>query len=311
MMEATSIAADVGVLEPSDRGIVLSRHLLIPRIRAAYDLACTDPGLDEHEAWIHDVRVASRRLVEALDLARPILPDDPRDRVRRRAQRMRRRLGRTRELDVVLRDFENLCTRLDLPECTRQSIRSYVDLKREEAVNAAEAALPMSKRMKQREQALDLTRFNEAPRLAWRDLAARHICSRTEEADHLLDAMAEPRRVEEHHELRIRFKRVRYTVELAERLLEPELELPVVLRHVKRIQDALGILNDAGDMITFVDDYEIRNRLGYFHGPIKDEARRLQRRRYHEAKVVVQDKAPRVLGQLRRASGRIGLFAER
>src|SRR5262245_35387608 len=50
---------------------------------------------------IHGVRVATRRLQEALDLFAPILPERERERLRRRARRVRRNLAALRDADVA------------------------------------------------------------------------------------------------------------------------------------------------------------------------------------------------------------------
>jgi CHAD domain-containing protein len=59
---------------------------------------------------VHDARVATRRLQEALDLFAPLLPERERGRLRRRVRRLRRHLAPLRDADVIA----NLAT--SLPE---------------------------------------------------------------------------------------------------------------------------------------------------------------------------------------------------
>lgn len=51
---------------------------------------------------IHDVRVATRRLQEVLDLFAPALPPRERERLRRRARRIRKSLAEVRDVDVLV-----------------------------------------------------------------------------------------------------------------------------------------------------------------------------------------------------------------
>jgi CHAD domain-containing protein len=51
---------------------------------------------------VHDVRVATRRLQEALELFAPAFPARERERLRRRARRIRRSLAEVRDADVLL-----------------------------------------------------------------------------------------------------------------------------------------------------------------------------------------------------------------
>ena len=69
------------------------------RIEAFADAARRVRGCSDAEA-IHDLRVATRRLVAALRVWRSLIPSDARRGAIRRLRRMRRRIGRARELEV-------------------------------------------------------------------------------------------------------------------------------------------------------------------------------------------------------------------
>ena len=56
---------------------------------------------DGDEEAIHDLRVATRRLQEVLDLFEPVLPDKERKRARRRARRIRHDFAEVRDADVL------------------------------------------------------------------------------------------------------------------------------------------------------------------------------------------------------------------
>jgi CHAD domain-containing protein len=120
--------------------------------------------------------------------------------------------------------------------------------------------------------------------------------------------MEDASRSDDHHNLRIRFKRMRYAVELADELLALESDPKDILQHAKRLQDALGILNDGHDLVDFMRRPEVMQILGRFEQPLEDEARRIVRRRYKTAHHLVADRGARIVGEVRRAAGLIGRF---
>jgi CHAD domain-containing protein len=294
-------------LEPALRGPDLTRALLLPRTLKLYDLALV-PDPQDHETWVHDVRVATRRYTEAIEMARPLLPPKDVERAIRRARKVRRRLGEARELDVVFLDFSNLAQQQGLPAYTLRRVECVVETRRRGAAQAADASLTPKKLQKHREQALALTEMNQAPRMPWRDLAADHLARRSEEADALLGSLDDFDRPEDHHRLRIRFKRLRYAVELADELVRTEMEPKPILAVAKRVQDSLGILNDGRDLVTFLHDPEVAGILGRFQEPLVEEASKIVRRRYLTARHLVFDQGARIVGEIRRAAGLFGRF---
>lgn len=310
MHKVTTVLDDSDRLEPAVRGQALTRALLVPRTRKLYDLVLSKPDPDQHESWVHDVRVATRRYAEAIEMARPLLRRPDVDRAVRRARKVRRRLGRARELDVVFRDFSNLANQHGLPQYTIDRVGASVDRQRAQAAKTADEDLPRKKLIKHYQQALELADSNQNPRLPWRDLAADHLAHRAQEADDLVGSLDLPERADDHHRLRIRFKRLRYAVELASELLASELDPKDVLQNAKRLQDALGVLNDGRDLIDFIDRPEVTEILGRFKEPVADEAHRIVRRRYRTARHLVNDRGARVVGEVRRAAGHIGCFQQ-
>jgi CHAD domain-containing protein len=65
---------------------------------------------------VHDLRVATRRLQEALRFSEPFLPRPAVDRVARRARGIRRSLGAVRDADVLFRLLRRLARRLERGE---------------------------------------------------------------------------------------------------------------------------------------------------------------------------------------------------
>jgi len=286
----------------------LTRALLEPPTRKLFDLLRSESSAENHEGWVHDVRVATRRYAEAVEMARPLLPDKDVDRAIRRARKIRRRLGQARELDVVFQDFRNLAEQNGLPEYTISRVAAIVEDQRAKAAAKADDKLGVKKIQKQYQQALGLCEVNQQPRLPWRDLAADHLARRAQEADELLDSVDDPGRSADHHGLRIRFKRMRYAVELANDLLAAEVDPKEILQHAKRLQDALGVLNDGRDLVDFINRPEVGTILGRFREPLRDEASRIVRRRYRTARHLVLDRGTKIVGEVRRTAGLIGCF---
>lgn len=99
-------------MQQSELGILL-HQAVEGRLGRILQLAAREGWLEDVEA-VHDVRVASRRLRAALDLAGPDLPPAYR-RLRRRAKALTAALGATRELDVHVQRLEGLGPRLAGP----------------------------------------------------------------------------------------------------------------------------------------------------------------------------------------------------
>jgi CHAD domain-containing protein len=87
---------------------------------------------------IHDMRVASRRLQQVLDLVYP--PSAPREvrRLRRRIQRCRRALGEVRNCDVLLQRFEkSLASKRNSQRDIWQAASEYVQQRRSDSFGKA------------------------------------------------------------------------------------------------------------------------------------------------------------------------------
>ncbi len=200
-----------------------------------------DPTADA----IHDLRVASRRLVQALDAFQPLLPAKARRRLRKRAVRARRGAARVRDLDVhgdLLRSA-GLADDHPLPaELAAERAKAL------EALLARLAALPnrqtlgrWAKKLDGREPSGDGP--NPLPALAKAFLRQGRA---------LAAGRRSPRR---YHRFRVCTKRLRYTLELFRERLGAGADEP--LATLQRLQDRLGALNDC---LVACDRYAERSR---------------------------------------------------
>jgi CHAD domain-containing protein len=183
---------------------------------------------------VHDARVAARRLAAGVELVEPVVPKKRRRPFAKIIRTLRRRLGELRDLDVMLGHLTKIKsgrvgTAVDwLTGILREA--------RGQAVLRAAADLPASKVL---------------PRLgSWWGLRAEILAARDAapsllaEAIHLqLAAFVEQaEKMGDPHLLRLAGKSLRYTLEMAK---AQKLPLPsAVLRHFKRMQDALGLWHD-------------------------------------------------------------------
>jgi CHAD domain-containing protein len=188
---------------------------------------------DDPEA-IHDIRVASRRLQQFLDLIYP--PPAPREvrRLRRRIQRCRRALGEVRNCDVLLQSVEKALTskrnsRREVWEAAREYLQGrrsegfdkaihklgktnvaalYVALKEHLVGNDAGLEHSSSRQRPPESVALDTAQFSERVGgclgTAWEDFVEK-----------IAESHSHPQ-VSSLHAVRIAAKRLRYLVEVLE-----------------------------------------------------------------------------------------------
>lgn len=192
---------------------------------------------------VHQARVATRRLREAVPVLGTGLAHSRVGRARRKLRRLTRALGTVRELDVTLHLVDELMQRTSLPRVALEEVRGHVlrerDRRRElmldrlERVNVAK----LGRRLESVALALD-----ESPEENWRPVLAARILKR---AARLQDAMADAGQLyapEQLHDVRIAAKQLRYALELAADS-GVSTAAPLV-RRIKRVQALLGRLHD-------------------------------------------------------------------
>jgi len=194
-----------------------------------------------NDKGVHQARVASRRLREAI----PVLA--PSSKARRKAARSTRRVTRTlgavRELDVALGILDELATRSTIPRNALEDVRGHVVAERERHRESMRRRLDRvdSARLRRRLDALAAA-VSEAETQTWREALARRIVHRARRLGRAIDAAGRMYAPEQLHDVRIATKKLRYALELAAdaRLAGAR---PLVAP-LKRAQDTLGRLHD-------------------------------------------------------------------
>lgn len=190
-------------------------------------------------ASVHDLRVATRRLEEALEFFDPCLPEEACSRLRRRSRRIRRSLGDLRNADVMVDLLSELRSRLGDREG-----RSLRTLARELAARAA-----VLRRRHQRRGIPGARRRIRALLEAVHEEADGVLGRRTRT---VLSARAREVRgslrpargggAEALHRLRVSIKRHRYALEIAQQAgLAPP---GAAIARAREVQESLGRLHD-------------------------------------------------------------------
>ena len=229
---------------------------------------------------IHQARVTTRRLRAALDLLEPLLPEQPRRRFARALRRLRRTLGPSRDVDVMLAHLPDLrpkrgpCDAVDWLQQRLTERRGALARERAKTVKVSQVRgeldgwAALSQRVARAQDEAHELLLTIAPRLT-NDFAEQS--TRVARLD--LERSCEA--AEDVHALRVAGKIVRYMLELAE---PAGVALPKgVLRKFKKLQDALGLWHDYAALGEQVLRFAVRDQLGLhrpaLYGQVLDLAR--------------------------------------
>lgn len=290
---------------PEDAGPRMFERLILPRAEAAYrPLSHKWPTDPTH--LVHETRVACRRLVEALALVEPALPEDLGPRLKRNAKRLRRALGARREADVMKADFEALLARAKLPTDTGAVVTQMMLRHGDHELTRAREHFS-TRRLRRRLDRVEAAAALVPKRRQLRELAAPHLFQRALEPEDKIACLEQPEASAEHHALRIHFKRLRYGLEMLLPVFPDAFDRSDMLDVCKELQEGLGVVQDANDLLSFLGAEALRAHVDETSLDIlRDYARAEREQRREHAARVVRELAPDLLGATRRAAGRIG-----
>jgi len=208
-------------------------------------------ALDGDAHGVHQARVASRRLREAV----PVLTSGVKGAKAKKAlgkiRRLTRALGTVRELDVTLQIIDDLTARQTLPRTALEDVRGHVVAERDERREVMLKRLAQVNLSKLDKRLLAMGEaLADAEGEGWREALGARLVKR---AKALAVAMSEAGRMyspEQLHKVRIASKKLRYGMELA---LDAGVKAAAApLRAVKRVQETLGKLHDLQVLQTHV-----------------------------------------------------------
>jgi CHAD domain-containing protein len=192
---------------------------------------------------VHQARVASRRLREAVPVLTSGVKGTKAKKARGKIRRLTRALGSVRELDVTLLLLDELAAGDTLPRLALEDVRGHVVAERDERRST------MLKRLDQvniekldRRLAFVGERLAESGSQEWRNALGSRLMKRQKALRAAIADAGQMYAPEKLHQVRIASKKLRYGMELA---LEVGLKSAAApLRIVKRAQETLGRLHD-------------------------------------------------------------------
>jgi len=217
-------------------------RLLERRTRALRrELSAAIAGKD---TGVHQARVASRRLREALPVLTDGLQHTKAGKATRKIRRLTQALGTVRELDVALRLMDELAERPAVPRAALTEVRALIIEEREQRRGV------MLERMKDVDQDKLAKRLGEVrqalaqpgPDHNWRSALALRIARRGRRLEKAIEGAGQIYAPEGLHQVRIAAKKFRYALEIAHD--SGAAPCAVALAAIKRVQETLGRLHD-------------------------------------------------------------------
>lgn len=219
----------------------VTRALLERRTRALQRYLPAAIRGDHH--GVHQARVATRRLREAVPVLTTGVKGSKASRARRKIRRLTRALGTVRELDVTLHVLDELARRPEIPRNALEDVRSHVVLERDERRTVMLKRLEevdsekLGRRLRGVAEAL-----SQCDAQMWREALAARVVKRATRFTAVVHEAGHIYAPDRLHLVRIATKKLRYALELAADGGVASAR-PLVLA-LKRMQDTLGRLHD-------------------------------------------------------------------
>jgi CHAD domain-containing protein len=235
---------------------------------------------------VHQTRVASRRLREAIPVVAAGGPGKQAEKARRTVRRLTRALGGVRELDVALALLEELRFGAAVPREGLERVRAHIGRVREtrQARMIARLGKLDFDRLTRRLLALDEAWAAERDRPAWRVALANRLPQRAGRLREAVDRAGAIYLADRLHAVRIAAKKLRYALELAGEIGAAP-AAPAV-RSLKRVQDVLGRMHDLEVLAAHIQEAGTdpgfpqtrADELARLAGACEEECRRLHAR---------------------------------
>lgn len=231
---------------------------------------------------VHQARVASRRLREAVPVLAGTLRHSKAGKAARKIRRLTQALGSVRELDVTLHLLDELASSDELSRAALQDVRLHVMAEREKKREAMLARLAnvninkLDRRLESVTEAVDRDASG-----AWRQALGARLVKRAKILAGAIEQAGQLYAPENLHQVRIATKKLRYALELAADSAVASASPHV--RALKRAQETLGRLNDLQVLQRHVTSVQAaplgravpHEGLGAIAGRIEEECRRL------------------------------------
>jgi len=223
---------------------------------------------------IHRMRVASRRLRNALPLFADYLPTRKVAIWQKQLQKTTRSLGAARDTDVQIEILKDFLNKIPVPEL-KYGVRRLLlrwhqkRLKLQEDVNQSIDELVKAKTLDQLQQFLEpLAQQKEKDFVITSDLfklASTSISGRLDEFLSYEEIIYEPENIEQLHLMRISAKWLRYSLETFAPLYADELKKYIQV--MREVQDVLGEIHDCDVWVQILPAFlqrEIHRTIAYY-----------------------------------------------
>jgi len=277
------------------------------------------------DTGVHQARVASRRLREALPVLTEGLQNTKKSKAERKIRRLTQALGTVRELDVTLHLIDELADRPSIPRSALTDVRAQVIEAREKrrAVMLERVGKVNTDKLSRRLREVAGVVGNPTSGHAWRAALATRIVRRARRLEKAIDQAGQIYNPQALHDVRIAAKKLRYALEIADE--SGAAPCAVAVRTLKRVQDTLGRLHDLQVLLHHVADVAATPRsrrspdaaLATLSRMIEDECRQLHGRYAAgippllDAAQIARRDVPARLAARRRRSAKMSLSSRR
>ena len=222
---------------PSPLVRLLERRARALRRHLSAAIAGTDVG-------VHQARVASRRLREAVPVLTAGLQHTHSGKAQKKIRRLTQALGTVRELDVTLHLIDELAERSGVPRAALAEVRALVieDRERRRVVMLERLESVNQPKLASRLQGVRQALVRPAAGHRWRAALAQRIAKRARRLNKAIEQAGQIYAPEPLHQVRIAAKKLRYSLEIADE--SGVAPCSATLKVIKRVQDALGRLHD-------------------------------------------------------------------
>lgn len=204
----------------------------------------------DHHA-VHQARVATRRLREAVPVLAAGLKNSKAKKAGRKIRRLTRALGGVRELDVTLHLLDELAQAGEVPRTALEDVRAHVLAERDRRRSGMLERMDhvnldkLGRRLQSVSEALESSSDE-----SWREVLGTRLLKRARRLSASVDQAGQMYMPERLHAVRIAAKKLRYALELAAD--SGTAAAAPHVRSIKRAQDLLGRLHDLQILQTHV-----------------------------------------------------------
>ena len=244
--------------QPHDSGAIILAKLFVPTVNQLYQRP--KPLWPKRAGKIiHDSRVCIRRLEEILGLICPIIGISKYKAACKRLRVFRRDLGAPRSSEVLMERIDELLQQRELCREFSLGIKTHLEKLKRRNLKAIQKKYTDKQLVKDKVKLHSVITPPNHSDLCIGNLASMHLCDRILHTKRFIDDLGIAEKTENHHRLRIRIKRLRYTLEM----LNPIYSGIFVKQQkmLQKMQSQLGALQDANELLAFLSSQKAQRIL--------------------------------------------------